>query len=158
MSTAIRTTPAPAAAPTRGEAWEAYFTTTARLQARMESTLKSSCSLSLPDYNVLMRVARAGESGLRPGALAEHVVFSPSRLTHTLRRLRDRGLVERNACDTDGRGGVITLTAQGRELYARAAQVHRTLVRTLALEGMTPEEAEVLDRVFTRIATRLSTT
>lgn len=148
-------TPAAATA-TRGEAWEAYFTTTARLQARMEAALKASCSLSLPDYNVLMRLDRAGADGLRPGVLAGDVVFSPSRLTHTLRRLHDRGLVERRACDTDGRGGLAALTPAGRELYQRAAGVHRTLVRALALEGMTPEEAEVIDRVFTRIAARLA--
>lgn len=143
--------------PSRGEAWEAYFTTTARLQARMEAALKDACSLSLPEYNVLMRLARAGDAGARPGVLAEDVVFSPSRLTHTLTRLRARGLVERRACDTDGRGGVITLTSAGRDLYTRAADVHRTLVRTLALDGMTAEEADVLERVFTRIATRIAT-
>lgn len=144
------------APPTRGEAWEAYFTTTARLQARMESALKGSCALSLPEYNVLMRLARAGEEGVRPGVLAGDVVFSPSRLTHTLARLRDRGLVERRACDTDGRGGVVSLTSAGRDLFERAADVHRTLVRALALEGMSAHEAEVIDRVFTRIAARLA--
>ncbi len=140
----------------RGVAWETSFTTTSRLSTRIEHELKAACSLSLPEYNVLLQVSRAGDKGIRPSSLAHEAVFSPSRLTHTLHRLGDRGLLERRECPTDARGGVVLLTDEGAHAFVEAAEVHRRLVRRLVLEGMTPEESEVLDRVFTRIAHRLA--
>lgn len=139
----------------RARAWEAYFTTTSRLADRLERRLKAGCSLSLPEYNVLLQVQRAGSGGIRPSALAHEVVFSPSRLTHTLDRLGRRGLLERRACDTDGRGGQVHLTPAGRSAFDEAARVHRALVRDLVLDDLEPGEDEVLERVFTRIARRL---
>lgn len=139
----------------RARAWEAYFTTTTRLSDRIERDLKARCALSLPEYNVLLQVSRAGAGGIRPSVLAHQVVFSPSRLTHTLKRLVGRGLVERNACDTDGRGGQVSLTPEGTSVFGRASRVHRDLVRELVLDDLQAGEEAVLEQVFTRIARRL---
>ncbi len=139
----------------RARAWEVFFTTTSRLSGRLERGLKEHCSLSLPEYNVLLQVSRAGEEGIRPWMLAHEVVFSPSRLTHTLKRLAARGLLERRSCDTDGRGGQVHLTPEGRASFDHAARVHRGLVRELVLDGLEPGEDEILGRVFSRIARRL---
>ncbi len=136
----------------RGRAWESYFTTTTRLTVCIEAALKRTCHLSMPEYNVLLQTSRAGDQGIRLGALAREVVFSPSRLTHTLKRLCDRGLLERTPCAEDGRGAILTLTPAGEELFASAADVHRELVRSLVLNDLEPGEAEVLERVFNRIA------
>lgn len=141
--------------PTRATAWEAYFTTTSRLSERLEREIKRHCSLSLAEYNVLLQVSRSGEEGIRPATLARQVVFSPSRLTHTLHRLQERGLVERRRCETDGRGEEIHLSAQGRTGFAAAAGLHRDVVRRLVLDDLVPGEEAVLERVFTRIAHRL---
>lgn len=139
----------------RGAAWETYFTTTSRLSTRIDRELKTACSLSPSEYNVLLQISRAGEKGIRPSTLAHEVVFSPSRLTHTLHRLGERGLLTREDCPTDARGGVIMLTDEGGRAFAEAAEVHRRLVRKLVLDGMTDEESKVFDGVFTRIARRL---
>lgn len=141
---------------TRGRAWEAYLVTTTRLTSHMETVLKAECKLSLPEYNVLLQTSRAGDCGIRLGALAHEVVFSRSRLTHTLKRLQDRGLIQRSACAEDLRGGLITLTAEGTKLFARASDIHRTLVRSLAIDGMTDEEATALRSFFDRLASRLA--
>ena len=146
---------APARTPTRAQAWEAYFTTTRRLEDRIERALKTSRGLSLPEYNVLLQLWRAGEAGARPTALAREVVFSPSRLTHTLQRLGGRGLVARTAYESDARGGLVTLTEAGRAEFEAAADVHRRVVRQLVLDDVDEEESAVLARVFARIGHRL---
>lgn len=139
----------------RGRAWEAYFTTTTRLSNRIEAELKKTRKLSLPEYNVLLQVSRAGENGIRPSVLAHEVVFSPSRLTHTVNRLVTRGFLVRSACADDGRGGLIHLTPEGEEYFRETALVHRDIIRDLALNDLDDEEIEVLDRVFSRIANRI---
>lgn len=139
----------------RGRAWEAYFTTTTRLSNRIEAELKAARALTLPEYNVLLQVSRAGEGGIRPSRLAHEVVFSPSRLTHTVNRLVKRGFLERTPCEGDGRGGLVHLTPEGALFFAETALVHRDIIRRLALNDLAEEEIEVLDRVFTRISKRI---
>lgn len=139
----------------RGRAWEAYFTTTTRLTNRIETELKSKRRISLPEYNVLLQVSRAGDEGIRPSLLAHQVVFSPSRLTHTVNRLIARGFLSRTTCAEDGRGGLIHLTPEGADHFRETALVHRDIIRSLALNDLSDEEIEVLDRVFTRIERRI---
>ena len=101
----------------RAAAWELYFTTTARLTERIEAALKCQSGLSMPEYSVLLMTDRAGEAGIRPSVLAHKVVFSRSRLTHTMKRLESRGLISRRPCQGDGRGGLVFLTDTGKRLF-----------------------------------------
>ncbi|MDU7384139.1 MAG: MarR family transcriptional regulator [Schaalia turicensis] len=139
----------------RGRAWETYFVTTARLTNAIEAELKAECHVTQPEYNVLLQVARAGDEGIRPSALAHEVVFSPSRLTHTVNRLVSRGYVERTTCVGDGRGGLILMTDAGKKFFEKAANVHREVVREIVLNDLSVEEVTVLNEVFGRIAQRI---
>ena len=62
---------------------EQFFITITRASAALEATLKREFGLSLGEYRVLDEVASAGKIGIRMGELAQSVIFSPSRLTHT---------------------------------------------------------------------------
>ena len=139
----------------RAHAWETYFTTTARLTERIESALKREARLSMAEYSVLLMTSRAADSGVRPSVLAKQVVFSRSRLTHTLKRLEARGLVRREACKGDGRGGLVLLTDEGSRVFQSAALVQRSVIRELFLDGISEEEIRVLTALFTRVAARL---
>ena len=129
--------------------------TTARLTNAIEAELKAKCHVTQPEYNVLLQVARAGDEGIRPSALAHEVVFSPSRLTHTVNRLVSRGYVERTTCVGDGRGGLILMTDAGKKFFEKAADVHREVVREIVLNDLSVEEITVLNEVFGRIARRI---
>ena len=139
----------------RAAAWELYFTTTARLTERIEAALKCQAGLSMPEYSVLLMTDRAGEAGIRPSVLAHRVVFSRSRLTHTMKRLESRGLVSRRPCQGDGRGGLVFLTEAGKQLFDEAALVQRDVIRRLFLDDITPEEIDMLTGLFTRVSTRI---
>lgn len=139
----------------RAHAWETYFTTTARLTERIESALKREAHLSMAEYSVLLMTSRAADSGVRPSVLAKQVVFSRSRLTHTLKRLEARDLVRREACKGDGRGGLVLLTDEGSRVFQSAALIQRSVIRELFLDGISEEEIRVLTTLFTRVATRL---
>ena len=98
---------------------------------------------------------RAGDEGIRPSRLAHQVVFSRSRLTHTMKRLESRGLIERRPCEGDGRGGLVSLTQAGKTLFDEAALVQRAVIRRLFLDDITPEEIDMLTGLFTRVSERL---
>ena len=138
----------------RAAAWELYFTTTARLTERIEASLKCETGLSMPEYSVLLMTDRAGETGIRPPS-SRTVVFSRSRLTHTMKRLESRGLIERRPCQGDGRGGLVFLTEAGKKLFDEAALVQRDVIRRLFLNDITPEEIDMLTGLFSRVSDRI---
>ena len=125
----------------RAAAWELYFTTTARLTERIEAALMTD---------------RAGEAGIRPSVLAHKVVFSRSRLTHTMKRLESRNLISRRPCQGDGRGGLVFLTDAGKRLFDEAAIVQRDVIRRLFLNEITPEEIDMLTGLFSRVSERIN--
>ena len=139
----------------RAAAWELYFTTTARLTERIEAALKCQSGLSMPEYSVLLMTDRAGEEGIRPSVLAHKVVFSRSRLTHTMKRLESRDLISRRPCQGDGRGGLVFLTDAGKRLFDEAAIVQRDVIRRLFLNEITPEEIDMLTGLFSRVSERI---
>ena len=140
----------------RAAAWELYFTTTARLTERIEAALKCQSGLSMPEYSVLLMTDRAGEAGIRPSILAHKVVFSRSRLTHTMKRLESRDLISRRPCQGDGRGGLVFLTDAGKRLFDEAAIVQRDVIRRLFLNEITPEEIDMLTGLFSRVSERIN--
>ena len=140
----------------RAAAWELYFTTTARLTERIEAALKCQSGLSMPEYSVLLMTDRAGEAGIRPSVLAHKVVFSRSRLTHTMKRLESRNLISRRPCQGDGRGGLVFLTDAGKRLFDEAAIVQRDVIRRLFLNESTPEEIDMLTGLFSRVSERIN--
>jgi transcriptional regulator, MarR family len=140
----------------RAAAWELYFTTTARLTERIEAALKCQSGLSMPEYSVLLMTDRAGEAGIRPSVLAHKVVFSRSRLTHTMKRLESRNLISRRPCQGDGRGGLVFLTDAGKRLFDEAAIVQRDVIRRLFLNEITPEEIDMLTGLFSRVSERIN--
>ena len=140
----------------RAAAWELYFTTTARLTERIEAALKCQSGLSMPEYSVLLMTDRAGEAGIRPSVLAHKVVFSRSRLTHTMKRLESRNLISRRPCQGDGRGGLVFLTDAGKRLFDEAAIVQRDIIRRLFLNEITPEEIDMLTGLFSRVSERIN--
>ena len=140
----------------RAAAWELYFPTTARLTERIEAALKCQSGLSMPEYSVLLMTDRAGEAGIRPSVLAHKVVFSRSRLTHTMKRLESRDLISRRPCQGDGRGGLVFLTDAGKRLFDEAAIVQRDVIRRLFLNEITPEEIDMLTGLFSRVSERIN--
>ena len=140
----------------RAAAWELYFTTTARLTERIEAALKCQSGLSMPEYSVLLMTDRAGEAGIRPSVLAHKVVFSRSRLTHTMKRLESRNPISRRPCQGDGRGGLVFLTDAGKRLFDEAAIVQRDVIRRLFLNEITPEEIDMLTGLFSRVSERIN--
>jgi DNA-binding MarR family transcriptional regulator len=80
--------------------------------------------------------------------LADKVVHSRSRLTHTITRMEKRGLVERVRCSSDGRGRQAQLTVEGRDLLERAAPTHVRSVRELLLDVIGHDDLLELGRIL----------
>lgn len=77
------------------------------------------------EFDVLATLRRSGPPfELTPGVLAESTMVSSGAVSKRVDRLTAAGLVSRRVSDTDARGRVVTLTADGRSLIDRAFTRH----------------------------------
>lgn len=107
--------------------------------------------LSAADYALLVPLSEADGDLLRARELAGRVGWERSRLSHQLRRMEQRGLVQRSECTEDARGTMIALTAAGRAALEKAAPGHVDAVRRHFVDLLAPEEIAVLATVFFRV-------
>ncbi len=76
--------------------------------------------LQLSEYEIISMLSESPNHRLRMSELAAMVVQSRSRLTHTAKRLEDRGWVTREQCADDKRGVELVLTPAGSRRCARS--------------------------------------
>lgn len=132
--------------------WRAYLRGSALLQEAFARDLQCAADLSLPEYEVLVWLSEAPGRRLRMSALADHLVHSRSRLTHTIKRLERRGLVHRLPAETDGRGIDCLLTDTGFELLDGVAPLHVASVRRYLVDVLTDGQLRTLGESFAAVA------
>jgi DNA-binding MarR family transcriptional regulator len=133
--------------------WREYLAMASRLETAMNRQLQSDSELSLSDYDVLVALSERG--ALRMNELAEVLGWEQSRLSHQVRRMRGRGLVERHGSDDDRRGATVDLTASGRASLEAAAPGHAQLVRSVLFEDMSAAQLRAFGAVVAKVAARL---
>jgi DNA-binding MarR family transcriptional regulator len=98
--------------------WREVTTMRARVERALEQRLQRDAGISGADFDVLHSLADAEDHRLRAGALAEVLGWEKSRISHQVRRMAERGLVERADCPTDLRGTWVVLTDAGADAFA----------------------------------------
>jgi DNA-binding MarR family transcriptional regulator len=128
----------------------------ALLDLRITRDLAADSGLSDADYDVLSNLSETPEHRLRLNQLAEHMLWSKSRLSHQLTRMEERGLVKREHAPSDGRGAVISLTPGGWKAIEAAAPLHVESVRRNFIDLLSPEQAKVLGEIAERVVGHLN--
>ena len=86
------------------------------------------------------------------------MVWSKSRLSHQLARMRQRGLVAREDCADDARGTVIVLTDAGRAAIEAAAPSHVASVRRNFFDLLSAEQLGRLEDFTNTVLQHLTST
>ncbi|MFB9731486.1 MULTISPECIES: MarR family winged helix-turn-helix transcriptional regulator [Ornithinimicrobium] len=116
-------------------AWRAILRGTHLVTLAMEEALAPH-GVSLGEYELLSMVAEAPDRRRRMAELADLVVQSRSRVSHTASRLERRGWVRRLPTADDRRGVVLSLTDEGYAVVRRLAPVHVASVRAALLDHL----------------------
>lgn len=135
--------------------WRAFLVGTTLLMDRLDRDLREQHRLSLPEYEIMVRLAEADGNRLRMAVLADSVSHSRSRVTHTVSRMETAGLVARDACLSDGRGVEAVLTEQGLAALESAAPTHVAGVRQFLVDLVDEDDFEAVGRVFDAVTDRL---
>jgi DNA-binding MarR family transcriptional regulator len=136
--------------------WRSFRAGSARLFAALEHELERDTGLSTHEYEVLVRLSEAPDRTLRMAQLADNLAHSRSRLTHTVRRMEEQGLVVRVPCVEDARGVNATMTDRGWHVLVAAAPSHVRSVRDHLVDVLTPEQFAALGEAMETVRTRLT--
>ena len=109
--------------------WRAYLRGSRLLERALSDDL-APLGIQLTEYELLSMLSESPGQRMRMSRLADDIIQSRSRVTHTAARLEKRGWVERCRSVDDGRGVEISLTDTGREALAELALAH---VQSLSL-------------------------
>jgi len=121
-------------------AWLGLIAVTELLPSVLDSQLRRDAGVTHFEYFVLAMLSESPERTLRMTELGRLTNATLPRLSHVVRRLEGRQLVERFPCPEDGRATNARLTAQGWDLVVAAAPGHVATVRQQVLEGLTREQ------------------
>jgi DNA-binding MarR family transcriptional regulator len=113
--------------------------------------MESAFGITGPQRLVVRIVGRF--PGISAGALADVLHVHPSTLTGVLRRLEERGVVQRRGDPNDGRRALFALTPRGKKLDTlRTGLVEQAVKRVLA---RLPSDIVPAQRVLSALASEL---
>jgi DNA-binding MarR family transcriptional regulator len=121
----------------------------------LDSQLRRDADLTNFDYYVLAMLSEADERTLRMTALAAQTNAALPRLSHVVRRLEERGLLERLPCPEDRRATNARLTDAGMAKVEAAAPAHVAHVREHVIDALTPAQVEQLGEISDALLARL---
>jgi DNA-binding MarR family transcriptional regulator len=128
--------------PEEQSVWRAFLDVSRLMTEQMNRQLSDDSKMSLPEYEILVALSEAPDRRLRMSELADRVLSSRSRITHTVGRMEERGHVHREACADDGRGVLCVLTDTGFAVLDAAAPGHVESVRRAMFDPLSEAEVE----------------
>jgi len=133
-------------------AWQALLHSHHKLIRTLDAELIAEHAITLGQYDVLLRLARAPDRRLPMAQLAQRVLISPSGLTRVVDGLVREGLVQRNRSETDGRVVLTGLTEKGWQIIKRAAQTHLRGIREHYTSQLTATQLRQVTTALERIS------
>lgn len=133
------------------QAWIQLHRAQRILLEKVEQAFKDAGLPPLAWYDVLFELSQEKSSGLRQYEIGERILLSKYSLSRLLDRLETKGLVERHACEEDGRGNRIKITGEGVELMKRIWPVYRKSIQEKFGSKLSSEELIELGGTLSKI-------
>jgi len=136
-------------------AWVRLAAVVELLPGVLDSQLRRNADLTHFEYYVLAMLSEAHRRTLRMTDLARQTNATLARLSHVVRRLEERGLVERFPCPVDRRATNARLTDDGWAKVRATAPGHVATVREHVIDPLTPEQLAELTEITTVLLNKL---
>lgn len=136
-------------------AWVRLAAVLELLPGVLDRQLRQDSGLTHFDYFTLAMLSEADGARLRMTTLAAQTQATLPRLSHVVRRLEERRLVERAPCPDDARATDVHLTESGWGAVRAAAPGHVATVREHVIDALDADQIEQLTSITGAILTRL---
>lgn len=127
--------------------WVRLLRASRTIEAELRERLKKQFGTTLPRFDVMAALYRTPE-GMLMSDLSRFLLVSNGNVTGIVDRLVSEGLVARARRNGDRRTSMVTLTAEGRDLFGEIAAVHERWIGDL-LGHVGDDEARRLSGMLT---------
>ena len=132
-------------------AWARLVHVSQAVLTRAEADLKAAGFPSLAWYDALLELDRVKPDGLRPYQLQERMLLAQYNLSRLTDRLKSAGYIVREDCVDDGRGQVLHITEDGRQLLKSMWPVYRRAIATHFGTKLDVQETAELARILSNL-------
>jgi len=136
------------------DAWIALMRAQQVTLLKIERAFRDAKLPSHAWYDALWELDRAGENGLRPFEIERQMLIAQSNISRLLDRLEEKGLVQRNPCEGDGRGQVVAITKAGRDMRRKMWPVYAAAITEAVGKHVTTEDARTLAKLLGHLTAR----
>lgn len=136
-------------------AWLRLIAVAERLPGVLDTQLRRESALTHFEYQVLAMLSDAPDRTLRMTSLSLQTNATLPRLSHVVKRLEDRGLVQRSVAPEDKRAINAMLTDEGFAALAEAAPGHLATVREHVFDPLSVDQVRALSEALGAILTRV---
>ena len=106
--------------------------------------------LTIREMHLIECVGEAGQEGNTASEIADFLRIARPSASVAIKKLVEKGYLNKNACGTDGRSVRVTLTREGRKVYLYHMRYHMNMVDEISL-GLDEEERGVLVRAIQKL-------
>jgi len=124
--------------------WLAFVFATNLLNEQLERDLQRDAKIPFAYYQILVALSESPGRSLRMSDLADMLLISRSRLSHSITKLESLGWVRRSPSPEDRRGAIACLTDDGFAAIEAAAPGHVESVRAHLFDQLSPEQMDQL--------------
>ena len=107
-------------------------------------------NLTIREMHLIECVGEDRETGKTVSEIAEFLKIAKPSVTVAVGKLEKKGYLSKNGCQMDGRVVRVTLTREGRKVYAYHKQYHMSMIHEIEGE-FCEDEQEMLVRVITKL-------
>ncbi|MCR9220360.1 MAG: MarR family transcriptional regulator [Alphaproteobacteria bacterium] len=122
------------------------------VQRAIRQRLRDAYNVTLPRFDLMAALDRAGPDGMTMGQLSRRLRVSNGNVTAVVDRLAKEGAVVRRSPPEDRRTSFIALTEEGRRQFAEMAVAHLGWIDDL-LAGLDDAEVAELTRLMEKART-----
>ena len=107
-------------------------------------------SLSIREVHLIEYVGKGGDDDRSLGEIADYLKIARPSVTVAVRKLAEKGLLEKSGSARDGRVIHVSLTREGRKIFMNHMRFHALMVREIA-SGLDEEERDTLIRLIGKL-------
>lgn len=131
--------------------WLRVLKTNRLIEAELRERLRLEFATTLPRFDVMSALYR-NPKGMKMSELSRMLMVSNGNVTGIVDRLRDDGLILREAVPGDRRAARVRLTAKGITEFEKQANAHENWVSEL-LSGLDAETCHMTSELLTQALT-----
>jgi DNA-binding MarR family transcriptional regulator len=131
------------------DAWEALYRAQVTVLRRLRTVFPDD-DISVSEYDVLFNLSRMPGRAARIRDLNRRLLLTQPSVSRLIDRIAARGFVTKSDDPRDARGTIVTLTAEGAEVFRRVGSRHAAAIAEL-MSCLQPDELRELARLTDKL-------